>query len=155
MYCRDFPAKKRLIGFCGAWSKLPIDTLGWMFTVLKRSFASQQHVKPETGCYVYGLFMDGARWDDNQGCIAESYPKVLTDVIPYMHWIPVERAKDPTERSKVYQSPLYKTSERKGVLSTTGHSTNFVAMVMIPMAPQHTEKYWIKRGLACLTQTDD
>merc|ERR1719450_253401 len=61
---------------------LPIDTLGWMFNVLKRSFASQQHTKPETGCYVYGLFMDGARWDDDNGWIAESFPKVLTDVIP-------------------------------------------------------------------------
>merc|ERR1711881_98842 len=38
---------------------LPIDTLLWTFKVLKRS--ERDFKKPETGCLVYGLFMDGAR----------------------------------------------------------------------------------------------
>merc|ERR1719387_1750313 len=76
--------------------KFAIDTLGWTFTVLKDSFGAQEtFTKPKTGCYVYGLFIDGARWDDETGCLAESFPKVLFSEIPYMHWNPVETAKDP------------------------------------------------------------
>jgi dynein heavy chain len=133
--------------------RLPIDTLVWTFQVLKKS--KTEFEKPESGCFVYGLFMDGARWDDETGVIAESLPKVLFSEIPHMHWIPCEKMKDTVDKNRVYPSPVYKTSERKGVLSTTGHSTNFVSTLLLPMAPQHDTKFWTKRGVACLTQLDD
>merc|ERR1712194_791584 len=102
-----------------------------------------------------GLYMDGARWDDNEGCIAESLPKALFSEMPHVHLIPCEATKNKTDMKAVYPSPLYKTSERKGMLSTTGHSTNFVMTFLLPMAKQHSEKYWTKRGVVCLTQLDD
>jgi dynein heavy chain len=132
---------------------LPIDTLIWTFKVLKR--AEKEFSKPPTGCIIHGLFLDGARWDDNEQVIAESFPKVLFDSIPHIHIVPCESAKDTTDRKSVYMAPVYKTSERKGTLSTTGHSTNFVMPMLIPIAKQHNEKYWAKRGVACLTQLDD
>jgi len=135
--------------------ELAIDTLGWQYHVLKKSFADQEtFTKPETGCYVYGLFIEGARWCDDGGYIAESQPKVLFSEIPYMHWDPVERHKDPTDMDRVYASALYKTSERKGVLATTGHSSNRVMTLLLAISEDHTEKHWRKRGVACLCALD-
>lgn len=134
-------------------NNLPIDTLIWTFDILKKE--NNHPPKPEDGCVVYGLFMDGARWDNDQQVIQDSLPKVLFSEIPHMHWKPCEKDKDPTDPARVYPSPIYKTSERKGVLSTTGHSTNFVCTIKIPIAKEHSAKFWIKRGVACLCQLDD
>ena len=38
-----------------------------------------------------------------------------------------------TSPDTCYQCPLYRTAERKGVLKTTGHSSNFIIYVQVPM----------------------
>ncbi len=47
---------------------------------------------------------------------------------------PVENRVDPTDG--IYYCPLYKVVSRKGTLSTTGHSTNFVIHMEIPSKEQ-------------------
>ncbi|EAR94576.2 dynein heavy chain (macronuclear) [Tetrahymena thermophila SB210] len=42
--------------------------------------------------------------------------------------------------------PLYKTVQRSGVLSTTGHSTNFIISISVPT--KQPSFYWILRGAA-------
>ena len=52
-----------------------------------------------------------------------------------------------------YECPIYKTAERKGVLSTTGMSTNFVTAVELPtdVAPET----WVRYGMAALLNLTD
>ncbi|CAD7946598.1 unnamed protein product [Amoebophrya sp. A25] len=133
-------------------TKYPIDQCMWNFYVQKRAFEVKE--KAPLGCYVYGLIMEGARWDDDVMGINESFPKVLFDELPTMLMDPVLNTADNTP-VLVYPCPAYKTSARRGVLSTTGHSTNFIMTVMLPIQSQHTEKYWVKRGTALLSQLDD
>ena len=97
---------------------------------------------PDSGAIVTGLYLEGCKWDETaEGCegasniksgaLVESDPRVLYQAVPMIH-ISVLQALDVPKRS-AYTCPVYKTSERRGQLSTTGHSTNFVMMIELPM----------------------
>ena len=54
---------------------------------------------------------------------------------------------------EAYDCPVYRTAERKGVLATTGHSTNFLMMIRLPtQQPQH---HWTLRGVCMLCSLSD
>lgn len=103
---------------------------------------------------MHGLFLDGARWDEDLKCMNESHNKILYSSVPYMWFIPTNAKKEPNENDS-YIAPVYKTSIRRGVLSTTGHSTNYVLSVQLPIEKSTNSAHWVKRGVAMLTQLDD
>ena len=109
--------------------RIAIDQLAFAFTIMEEETPEEIDEKPQDGVYVYGCFMDGARYNRDLRCIDEQYPAVLYDQMPVIHFKPV---KDYNPAEMDYSCPLYKTGARQGVLSTTGMSTNFVLYVEIP-----------------------
>jgi dynein heavy chain len=106
--------------------------------------------KPDDGVYVRGLFLEGARWDYETHELAESFNKILFLSAPIIWMVPNEISKFLVYPH--YLCPLYKTSDRRGILSTTGHSTNFVMEVKLNSS--RPQSHWVKRGVAMLTQLD-
>lgn len=127
---------------------IPIDQLTFDFEVTN---VDSKTKPPTDGVYVYGLFLDGARWDRKANCLEEQFIKILFDVVPVIWLKPIEKAKL-QERGR-YKTPLYKTSERRGTLLTTGHSTNYVLPFLLET--KKPVSHWIKRGAALLCQLDD
>lgn len=106
-------------------------------------------------------FTEAFRWDTKTNELNTQLPKQLLAQMPTIHFVTMLKediqAKHGPDVLKTgephYKCPVYKTSIRKGVLATTGHSTNFVLPVRLPSSlPQ---SYWIKRGAAMLCATDD
>jgi len=100
--------------------------------------------KPEAGCLIYGMYLEGCKWDDESHVLAESDPKRLFVELPMVHLMPIKDRVVP--ETGIYYTPLYKVLSRTGTLSTTGHSTNFVFYMEIPSA--HDEPIWIRAGVA-------
>ena len=149
--------------------QLPIDTVAFDHAVLRPEEQREAEAnKVADGVVVWGLFIEGARWEVDSHVLAESRARELFTTMPYLHLLPklktdIEAVKGRADlctgeengTKHVLMCPVYKTSVRQGVLSTTGHSTNFVMFVLLPMAPENTQKHWIKRGVACLCGLDD
>lgn len=121
--------------------KIPIDTVDFDFEFV----AVAPDARPLDGAYVHGPYLEGARMNDEL-LLDEPQPKVLFEHLPMLLLVPTltSEFKDYPH----YNCPVYKTTERRGVLATTGHSSNFVMFVRVP-----TDKgadHWTMRGTAII-----
>eukprot|EP01018_Ginkgo_biloba_P007892 Gb_26551 [translate_table: standard] len=130
--------------------KIPIDNVTYEFKCMPND-GNNTDTKPEDGVYVYGMYMEGARWDDQKMMLAESEPKVLYSAAPMIWLCPCEMSKKKVVPS--YLCPVYRTTERRGVLATTGHSSNFVMNVDLPT--DVPSDHWVRRGVAMFLSLSD
>lgn len=138
-------------------SEIAIDTLNFQTNVTKIQVTSDMIDCPaaKEGVHIYGLFIQGCGWTLEGTCLEESHKNELFVMMPVIHLQPV-LSSAATGEETLYLCPLYKTSERRGTLSTTGHSTNFVMYLKLPMPlTLCDELHWVRRGTALLCMLDD
>ena len=142
---------------------MPIDTVKFSH-IMKEQLGSELTNKPADGCYIDGLFLEGARWDKSNETLIDPRPKELFSPMCVIQLKPEQYLQEPQEG--IYRCPVYKVLTRTGVLSTTGHSTNFVFWLNIPSNKPTIYRNslvsetnaqvkfcdnseWIKGGVAC------
>jgi len=128
---------------------LPIDQIDFAFSLLTSK--PGETAAPEDGVHVHGMFLEGSRYSPETKVLEECEPKVLFTEIPMMWFRPMQV--DKIDHGSYYNCPLYKESARRGVLATTGHSSNFVMFLKLPSSMD--EGHWVKRGVAGLLALDD
>ena len=94
---------------------LPIDTLSFDFKIHDQETIQDFKERPEDGCRIHGLFIEGARWNKEKHVLDDSMPKQLYTQAPIFHLVPVKDRKAP--ESGIYRCPVYKELSRKGTLS--------------------------------------
>lgn len=127
---------------------IAIDTLNFGFRMRGEDGPDdiEPHTVPEDGILIYGLFMDGARWNKGASTVDDSRPGEIYSFVPVIHFIPT---KDYKANPKEYSAPCYKTHVRAGTLSTTGMSTNFILTIEMPSS--RDPALWVTAGAALLS----
>ncbi|XP_053294795.1 dynein axonemal heavy chain 11 [Pleuronectes platessa] len=87
----------------------PLDKVNLTVDVTKK-FKEEFNQPAREGAYVYGLYMEGARWDIQSGVITEARLKELTPSMPVISVRAVPN--DRHETRNIYACPLYKTKIR-------------------------------------------
>ena len=136
--------------------KYPIDTVSFDFVLVKKSY-DKIASPPEDGVYIRGLFLEGARWSTEENTLTDSLPKQLYTELPTIHLLPIKDREDKTEG--IYRCPVYKILSRRGTLSTTGHSTNFIFWIELPSNRTNItnnvglcdQEEWIRAGVAAFS----
>ena len=137
---------------------LPIDSLGFGFGVRPEESSDEIVTPPPAdGALIDGLVLTGARYDRDERSLRDQRPKQVLDTLPVIHLRPTTDADADTAAELGdgggYECPLYKTSARAGLLSTTGASTNFVVALRLPT--DEPAERWIQMGVAALCATDE
>ncbi|XP_059612585.1 dynein axonemal heavy chain 7 [Phlebotomus argentipes] len=125
--------------------QIPIDELTFDHRILNGEDNLADGVK------ISGLFLEGAKWNAVTHQLDEQSPKILIHPMPKIYLQPLLHGNLKVEER--YECPTYRTMDRKGDLSTAGHSTNFILSILLPSdkKPSH----WIKRSVALVCQTSD
>ncbi|KAK7573934.1 hypothetical protein V9T40_011125 [Parthenolecanium corni] len=90
-------------------NELPLDKMCLQCDVTKKQ-KEEFTSPPREGVYIYGLYMEGARWDTLQGVIMESHHKELFPLMPVVNVRAIMQ--DKQDVRNLYECPIYKTRMR-------------------------------------------
>jgi len=121
---------------CCQQQQLELDKLD-VFTEVTKREPKQVDSGARDGCYVTGMWLEGARWDVSNNCLEESKPKEMFSKMPVINCkagIASER-----EEKNVYFCPTY---------CTPGRRPNFVFAAQL--RTKYPPQKWVLGGVAII-----
>ncbi|XP_054568736.1 dynein axonemal heavy chain 10 [Eptesicus fuscus] len=123
----------------------PLDRSTLFTQVTKFQDADEVTERAGQGCFVSGLYLEGADWDLERGCLVKSKPKVLVVDLPILKIIPIEAHR--LKLQNTFRTPVYTTSTRRNAM---GVGLVFEADLFTTRHISH----WVLQGV-CLTLNSD
>ncbi|XP_052023863.1 dynein axonemal heavy chain 10 [Apodemus sylvaticus] len=123
----------------------PLDRSTLFTQVTKFQDADEVNERAGQGCFVSGLYLEGADWDIERGCLVKSKPKVLVVDLPILKIIPIEGHR--LKLQNTFRTPVYTTSMRRNAM---GVGLVFEADLFTAKHISH----WVLQGV-CLTLNSD
>uniref|UniRef100_A0A4X2JQB9 Dynein axonemal heavy chain 10 n=1 Tax=Vombatus ursinus TaxID=29139 RepID=A0A4X2JQB9_VOMUR len=123
----------------------PLDRSTLFTQVTKFQDADEVTERAGQGCFVSGLYLEGADWDIEKGCLIKSKPKVLVVDLPVLKIIPIEAHR--LKLQNTFRTPVYTTSMRRNAM---GIGLVFEADLFTTRHISH----WVLQGV-CLTLNSD
>jgi dynein heavy chain, axonemal len=93
---------------------MPLDVMRFMTDVTEMSVEDVQEDGGDAK-YIYGLFLEGARWDPETGALGDSNPNELHPALPVLRVRPV--VSDKYSLDGYYHCPVYVNMQRANVYS--------------------------------------
>ncbi|KAJ3597932.1 hypothetical protein NHX12_001448 [Muraenolepis orangiensis] len=117
-------------------NRWPLDQMSLSVDVTKKTKEDYGH-PPREGAYVHGLFMEGARWDTQEGVLSEGLLRELTSAMPVLY----VRAgpSDQWDLTNTYECPVYRTKLRGPTCIWTFH-----------LKTKQPSAKWVMGGVALL-----
>lgn len=123
----------------------PLDRSAMYTYVTKYGDPDDIEAKAATGCYITGLYLEGARWDMTEMCLKKSLAKVLVEPLSILAMVPVQAHRLTVQNT--FRTPAYTTSRRRNAM---GVGLVFEADLG---TKDHTNQ-WILQGVCLLLNTD-
>eukprot|EP00074_Homo_sapiens_P031231 NP_001364.1 dynein heavy chain 14, axonemal isoform 1 [Homo sapiens] len=126
--------------------------------IVRRAFKGS--ASSHTGVYIFGLFIEGARWNREQKILEDSLPLEMCCDFPDIYFLPTKiSTKTPNASNQTdselyaFECPVYQTPERSRILATTGLPTNFLTSVYL--STKKPPSHWITMRVALLCEKNE
>jgi len=123
----------------------PLDRSVTYSMVTKFTDPGQIETRPEMGCFVSGLYLEGAAWNLENAELEPQKPKVLVQELPILRVVPIEASK--LKLQDTLRTPVYVTQARK----------NAMGVGLVFEADLHTTEHvssWVLQGVSLSLNID-
>ncbi|PNH08033.1 Dynein-1-alpha heavy chain, flagellar inner arm I1 complex [Tetrabaena socialis] len=123
----------------------PLDKSTLYTKVTKYTDPYQVSERPKYGCYMTGLYLEGAAWDLEASQLRKQDPKVLVTELPILQVIPIEANK--LKLANTFRAPVYVTQARRNAMG--------VGLVFdADLASAEHSSHWVLQGVALVLNID-
>uniref|UniRef100_A0A7N4NFS6 Guanylate kinase-like domain-containing protein n=1 Tax=Sarcophilus harrisii TaxID=9305 RepID=A0A7N4NFS6_SARHA len=125
--------------------------------ILKKAFKDVERNK--VGVNIFGLYMEGAKWNTEEKYLDEPLPQERYSDFPEIHFMPEKVStpnntfKDLSTKKNLYECPVYRTSQRTESVTSPGMFTNFITSVFLQT--QKPPPHWITRRVVLLSELSE